>query len=164
MGVLDNMKAAGFKPKASQDGVWEPYNGVYKLEWTTCRKEVDQKNGNVEYIQAEWNILEALAGTDKRPSKYADFRKRYYIEGDKAADNMQKFLDDAFTFGVDLSQATDETLESKFGEIVGKIGFGRAWAWTPDDAAEPRQMFTLTQEKVALKAAAKLQNKAGHPL
>lgn len=156
MGVLDNLKAAGYKAKASQDGVWEPYNGVYKLEWVTCRKEVDAKNGNVEYIQAEWNIVETLAGTDKRPSKYADFKKRYYIEGDKAADNMQKFLDDAFTYGVDMGNESDASLEGRFPEVIGKIGYGRAWAWTPDDAQSPKQMFTLTQEKAALKAAAKL--------
>ena len=165
MGILDNLKKAGYKPKASQDGIWEPYTGVYKLDWVTCRKEIDAKNGNVAYIQAEWNILETLAGTDKRPSKYADFRKRYYIEGEKAEENMQKFLDDAFTFGIDLSDSSDESsLEGRFGELVGRQGFGRAWAWTPDDAQAAKQMFTLTQEKQAMKAVSKIQGSQGHPL
>ncbi len=157
MGVLDSLKAGGYKPKASQDGIWEPYTGVYKLSWDVCRKEVDEKNGNVSYIQAEWSIVECLGGMEKRTSKYADFRKRYYIEGEKAEKNMQAFLDDAFTFGVDLSNETDETLPNRFGELTGKQGYGRAWAWTPEGEDNARQMFTLTQEKSALKAAGKFK-------
>lgn len=156
MGVLDNLKAGGYKPKASQDGIWEPYTGVYKVDWVTCRKEIDEKNGNVAYIQGEWNIMETLAGMEKRTSKYADFRKRYYIEGEKAEDNMQAFLDDAFTFGIDLSNESDDSLEARFAEVVGKQGYGRAWAWTPKDADTPRQSFVLQQEKAALKAAGKM--------
>ena len=156
MGVLDSLKIAGYKPKASQDGVWEPYNGVYKVDWATCRKEIDAKNGNVAYIQAEWNIVDVLGGMDKRSSKYADFQKRYYIEGEKAEANMQSFLDDAFTFGIDLSTESDDSLPNRFGEVVGRQGYLRAWGWTPKDSDTPRQSIVLQQEKAALKAAGKL--------
>ena len=155
MGVLDSLKAGGYKPKASQDGIWEPYTGVYKVSWDVCRKEIDEKNGNVAFIQAEWGIKETLGGMEKRTSKYADFRRRYYIEGENAEKNMQAFLDDAFTFGIDLSNESDATLESRFVEIIGKEGFLRSWAWTPDGKDSPVQMTTLQQEKAALKSAGK---------
>ena len=157
MGVLDNMKAAGYKPKASQDGIWEPYTGVYKVSWDVCRKEIDQKNGSIAYIQAEWNIQETLGGMEKRVSKYSDFRKRYYIDGDNAEKGMQNFLDDAFTFGVDLSNESDETLESRFSEVVGKEGYLRAWPWTPEGKDTAQQSIVLQQEKAAIKAAGKFK-------
>ena len=155
MGVLDSLKAGGYKPKASQDGIWEPYTGVYKVSWDVCRKEIDVKNGNVAYIQAEWGIQECLGGMEKRTSKYADFRKRYYIEGDNAEKNMQNFLDDAFTFGIDLSNESDDTFEGRFSELIGKQGYGRGWAWTPEGKDTAQQSFVLQQEKAAMKAAGK---------
>lgn len=153
MGLTDTLRNQGYKPKASTDGIWEPYKGTYKVSWVTCRLETDEKNGNVRYIQAEWNIVETLEGMEKRESKYADFKKRYYIEGDdaeKAAKNLQKFLDDAFTFGVDISTASDEAMIADFSKLIGVEGYMRAWVWTPE-GKDPTQSISIVQERVALK-------------
>jgi hypothetical protein len=148
MGIIETMSAGGYKPKLSTDGIWEPYKGTYKVKWEVCRLETDQKNGNVQYIQAEWNILETLEGDPKRESKYADFKKRYYIEGEKAEKNWQKFKDDAFTFGVDVSSQDD------FAKLIGIEGYMRAWSWTPE-GKEPTQSISIVQQKVAEKKRSK---------
>lgn len=156
MGFTDRLREQGYQAKLSTDGIWEPYKGTYKVAWTVCRLETDQVNGNVQYLQAEWNILETLEGMPKRESKYSDFRKRYYIgDPEKGEKNMQAFLDDAFTFGVDISVASDEAMLADFAKLIGKEGYIRGWAWTPKDKDVPQQSIVVQQEKVALKKKGK---------
>jgi len=151
MGLVDSLRDQGFKPTLSMDGLWEPYVGTYRVKWEVCRLETDEKNGNVRYIQSEWNILETLEGSPKRESKYSDFRKRYYIEGENGEKHLSQFLNDAFTFGVDVDISSDETLVNAFPKIVGKEGYIRAWGWTPTGKDQPQQSIVIQQQKVAEK-------------
>lgn len=151
MGIVDALRDGGFKPKASQEGIWDPYKGTYKVSWDICRMDIDQKNGNVRFIQAEWNIRETVEGDQKRESKYSDFRKRYYVEGENAEKNLKQFLSDAFTFGVDCDITSDESLQMSFGQLIGREGYLRAWGWKPEGRDNAVQMTVIMQEKAALK-------------
>ena len=44
MSLADALKAAGFKPEASNEGEWLPYNGTYRCVFRTLRAEYDEKN------------------------------------------------------------------------------------------------------------------------
>jgi len=148
MGVVDSLKKDGWKPELNMDGEFKPLVGTYKAEIIALRPEIDTKNGNAKYYQLEVKPLEMIYG-DTFGDKFT-FRKRYYIDGEKGAANLQKMLNDLFTCGIELDTQSDEHMEADFEKAIGKTAFVRSWGWKKDDG-NTAQMFVIQQEKVALK-------------
>lgn len=157
MSLVDRLKKEGFKPSESSDGEWQPYKGTYKVKWVTCRNEVDEKNGNAPFVLAEWDIVETIEGDQRRDSKYPAFRKRYYFDllspqdEEKEGKNLEKFLDAAFHFGVDLDYSSPEALTQGFAKLIGLESYVRAYGWKPDGEEKTYQMFNFQKAGVAEK-------------
>jgi hypothetical protein len=159
MGVVDSLKAGGWKPTANEDGEFKPLKGTYACAIITLRPEVDEKNGNAKYYQLELKPAEVLEG-DEFGEKFT-FRKRVYYDGEKAAKNVGDLLDDLFTAGVELDTTSDEAMEASFEKAIGQTAYVRAWGWKPtkdmkgNDIPEAdqkaRQMWVIQQASVAKK-------------
>lgn len=153
MGLIDNLVSAGFKPEASTDGEFKPLKGTYKTEVTVLRSEIDSKNSNAKYYQLSLKPSEVLDG-DSFTDKFV-FNKRFYVDGDKAAENLKKMLNLLFTAGIELDMTSDAKLEESFGNAIGKTIYIRSWGWLPDGKDQPQQMFSAVKEKVAGKKKGK---------
>ena len=154
MGIVDSLNKDGWKPTASTDGEFKPLTGTYKTDITVLRPEIDEKNGGAKYYQLELKPSELIVG-DEYGEKFS-FRKRYYVDGDKAADNLKALLNVLMTAGVTLDTSSDEALEADFGKAIGKPLFVRSWGWLPDATAErpdprPVQMWLAQKEAIAIK-------------
>ena len=147
-GITDALRAAGFMPEESKDGEWEPYKGTYKVQCTVLRPETADDGS--EFIQSEYKVMETLAGDQIRDSKFADFRKRYYLSGEKAEQNLKNLINDFFTMGIQLDYSSDEALKASLPNAIGAEGYLRGWAWTPEGKG-PQQSFVIQKAKVALK-------------
>lgn len=149
MGLVDQLKSAGFKPEANTDGEFKPLKGTYKASVVALRPEKDTKNKDAKFYLLELKPQEALEG-DAFGDKMT-FRKRYYMDGDKAADNLKDMLNALFTAGIELDTASDEALEASFEKAINKTVYLRAWGWKPDGKDSTYQMFSIIKEKVAEK-------------
>lgn len=148
MGLTDNLKASGFKLEPNTDGIFKPLVGTYKGVITVLRPDVDKNNGNAKYYQLEIKPDTVIAGDSFGDS--FSFKRRYYVDGDKAQTNFEKLVKDLFTCGLELDMSSDEAFEADFTKAIGVTAFVRAWAWTPE-GKEPQQSFVVQQEKVAMK-------------
>jgi|GEM_PF-5193586 len=153
MSLIENLKAAGFKPEANTDGEFKPLKGTYKCQITTLRPEIDQKNNNAKYYQLELKPIEVLEG-DPFGDKFA-FKKRYYVDGDKAAENLKSLLNALFTAGIELDMSSDAALETDFVKAINQVAYVRSWGWLPEGKESPVQMFNILKEKVAEKKRSK---------
>jgi len=149
MGLLDNLKNAGFKPEANTDGEFKPLVGSYECNITVLRPEVDKKNNNAKFYQLCLKPVVALEG-DAFGDKF-EFKKRYYVDGDKATENLQKLINDLFTAGIELDLSSDAAFEADFPKAIGAKAFVRSWGWKPEGKDQPTQMFVIQKEKVAAK-------------
>ena len=152
MGLVDNLKTAGFKPNANDDGIFKPLKGTYECNIEVLRPDTDKNNNNAKYYQMELKPVVALDG-DPFGDKFT-FRKRYYVDGDKAIANFEKLVNDLFTCGLELNMETDEAFEADFPKAIGVKAYVRAWAWTPE-GKEPQQSFVIQQPKIAEKKRSK---------
>jgi hypothetical protein len=148
------MEQSGFKPEANADGEFKPLVGTYVCEWKVLRPEVDAKNGEAPYYQAEFKVLEVLAGDPAKDSDFNDFRKRYYVDwnstDEKQAENLKKLANDVFT-GTGLELPMKQAgFEAGFADVVGKKVYIRAWGWKRDDG-KTAQMFVVQKPEVAEK-------------
>ena len=127
MGVVDSLKANGWKPTASDDGEFKPLVGTYGTSITVLRPEFDKKNNDAKYYQLETKPNELISG-DEFGEKFA-FRQRFYVDGEKASDSLKKMLNILFTAGVELDTSSDEAMEADFINAIGKPLYVRAWGW-----------------------------------
>ena len=148
MGIVDSLNE-GFELQANSDGEWVPYKGTYKVGCVALRPELDEQYG--KYYQAEWNILEVLEGDMKRESRFSDFRRRYYVEGERAKENFRKLCNDFFTMGVEFDRSSDEAFDQSLGNAIHAQGYLRAWGWTKEGTDKMQQSFVIQKEKVAEK-------------
>lgn len=148
MGLVDNLKAQGFKLEANEDGMFKPLVGTYECVIVALRPEIDTKNGNAKFYQMELKPSIVLEG-DAVGDKFS-FKKRYYVDGDKAEANLKKLLKDLFTCGLELDMSSDSAFEADFEKAIGVKAYVRAWAWTPE-GKDPMQSFVIQQPKVAEK-------------
>lgn len=148
MGIVDTLKQAGYKPTASSDGEWKPLVGRYKAECVTLRPESD--DAGAKYYQLEFKVSETLDGDHAGGGKYPEFKRRYYLDGDKGAKNLQNMLDLFFTCGVEFDMSSDAALEADFGKAIGVTAFIRAWAWEKDDG-KTAQSWVVQKQAVAEK-------------
>lgn len=157
MSIAEKMKARGYKPEASTDGEFKPLVGTYLTELITMRKEVDEKNGNVEYYQVEYKPKEQLEG-DMFGEKFT-FRKRVYLpdgsgteeQNANAEAKLEKLINDMFTIsGEDPDLSSDESLDAYLKSHVGKEAYVRSWGWKQDSGKE-LQMFVVQKASVAEK-------------
>ena len=151
MDITSALRDSGFKPEASTDREWKPLKGRYATNWVTLRPETDDKGQ--KYYQAEWKVTETLDGATPNPSKYPEFKRRYYmVDGERssAQDNLKALLNATFTAGVELDTSSDEALETSFANVIGVRCYIRAWGWQGDDGVT-RQSFVLQKEVVAQK-------------
>lgn len=146
MGLTDNLKASGFKITPNEDGLFKPLVGTYEGTITVLRPDMDLKNGNAKYYQLEITPSAVIDGDEYGP-KFT-FKKRYYVEGEKADANFQKLVKDLFTCGLELDMSSDSAFEADFEKAIGVKAYVRAWAWTPE-GKDPQQSFVIQQAKVA---------------
>lgn len=149
MSLIENLKASGFKLEANTDGEFKPLKGTYKNIVHSLRPEIDQKNGNAKYYFLELKPSEVIEG-DAFGERFT-FKKRYYVDGDKAAENLKEMLNALFTAGIELDMSSDAAMEADFANVIGKPVYTRAWGWLPEGAEQPRQMFNVIKGKVAEK-------------
>lgn len=147
MGLIDNLVQAGFKPEASTDGEFKPLKGTYKTEVSVLRSEIDTKNNNAKFYQLNLKPSETLDG-DGFTDKF-EFKKRFYVDGDKAAENLKKMLNLLFTAGIELDMTSDAAMEESFINAIGKTVYIRSWGWLPEGKDQAQQMFSAIKEKVA---------------
>lgn len=152
MSVLKALAEIGFKPTANEDGLFKALKGTYEANIITLRKEVDEKNGNANYYLLELKPITVIEG-DTFGDRFT-FKRRCYIDGEKAQENLKRLLNDLFTCGVELNTTSEEAMEADFGKAIGVKAYVRAWGWTRKDKDGndlTSQMFVIQQEKVALK-------------
>lgn len=149
MSLTEKLKAAGFKPTANTDGEFQPLKGVYECNVTALRAEIDKNNNNAKYYFLELKPVAALEG-DAFSDKFT-FRKRYYVDGDKAAKNFEKLVNDLFTAGLEFDMSSDEAFEANFEKAIGMKIYVRSWGWTPDGKDQAVQQMSILKEKVAEK-------------
>jgi hypothetical protein len=150
MGLIDTLKQAGYKPTASSDGEWKPLVGRYKANVVTLRPEKDDQGA--KYYQLELKVSETLDGDTAGGGKYPEFKRRYYLDGDKGAKNLQNMLDLFFTLGIEFDMSSDEALEADFNKGIGATAYIRAWEWKKDDGTVA-QSWVVQKEAVAQKKA-----------
>ena len=160
MNITDSLKADGWKPSASTDGEFKPLAGTYACEIMVLRPEVDKKNGDAKYYQLEVKPKELIAG-DEFGEKFT-FRKRFYVDGEKAAENLKEMLNLLFTAGIELDTTSDEVMEADFGSAIDKPIYVRSWGWTPTpkDGQEPRALQMWVAQKAGV--AEKKRSTASH--
>lgn len=149
MSLTGNLKAAGFKLQANTDGEFVPLKGTYECLIEVLRPEIDKKNNNAKFYQLELRPVTVLEG-DPFGEKFT-FRKRYYVDGDKAAKNFEKLVNDLFTAGLEFDMSSDEAFEAEFTKAIGQKMFVRSWGWTPDGKDTAVQQMSVLKEKVAEK-------------
>lgn len=152
MGIVDALKQAGYKPTASSDGEWKPLVGRYKAGCVTLRPEHDDQGA--KYYQVEFKVSEVLDGDHAGHGKYPEFKRRYYLDGEKGAKNLQNMLDLFFTCGVEFDMSSDEALEADFTKAIGVQAYIRAWEWKKDDGTVA-QSWVVQKESVAQKKGKK---------
>lgn len=150
--LTDQLKALGFKPEANTDGEFKPLVGTYAATIQTLRSEIDTKNDNAKFYQLEIKPNEVIEG-ETFGEKFL-FKRRYYVDGDKAAENLKKLINDMFTAGVELDTSSDAALEASFEKAIGAACYVRSWGWTPKDKTSPTQMFVIQKAAVAEKKRA----------
>lgn len=165
MSLADALKAAGFKPEASNEGEWLPYNGTYRCVFRTLRAEYDEKNKG-DYAQTEYDIEEVLTGDMKRESKYPAFRKRYYLDFDNPTqdhlENAKELANAVFTAtGLELNFDSKEAFINSAEQVIGKEAYLRAWSFAfekdrsgnviPEDQRKAVQFFAVIKKSVGEK-------------
>lgn len=155
MGVVDALRAAGYKPTANEDGQFKPLKGTYAAHYAVLRPETDDKGA--KFYQIELKPDEVIDG-DEFSEKFT-FRKRVYLDGPKATENVKAMLDDLFTCGVELDLSSDEAMEADFEKAIGVTAYVRAWGWTPEKDAKGNalpeserrsiQQFVIQQKSAA---------------
>jgi len=132
----------------SHDYQSNPFDTKFDVVKATTLQMSDFANGNNKYYQLELKPLSVLDG-DAFSDRFS-FKKRYYVDGDKAEKNFEKLVNDLFTCGVELNMTSDEAFEGDFGKAIGVKAYVRAWAWTPE-GKEAQQSFVIQKAKVAQK-------------
>lgn len=163
MSLAEKLAQAGFKPEASTEGEWTPYNGTYRCSWKTLRVEHDEKNQS-NFVQAEWEIEEVLTGDMKRESKYPAFRKRFYLDFDDPTEdqvnNAKDLANMVFTAtGLELDYTDQQHFIAVAEKVIGQDVYIRSWGWTPDKDVKGNilsedQKKTIQQFRVMKKAVA----------
>lgn len=165
MSLVDMLKQSGFKPEKSTEGEFQPFDGVYQTQF--CKADVmpaNEKGG--KSLRVEFKITEVLAGKESF-SKFSEFKKYLALEGDMATDKKKgvPFIINAlFTAGLEISGATDDELIENIQGAIGTSVYVRAYGFKPEDAEKSFQIFLVMNEKAALKKAAEIKKKNGHPL
>ena len=165
MSLADKLKERGFKAEASNDGEWQPYNGVYLCSIKTLRPEYDEKNA-ADFIQLELDINEVISGDMKRESKFPAFRKRYYTDwenpNEDQLDNVQELANVIFTgTAVDLDFDSKEAFKIQAEMLIGREIYINAWGHAfdkkqdgtpiPEDQRKAMQFWKAWKKSVAEK-------------
>ena len=165
MGIKEALEASGFRPEASTDGEWQPYNGTYRCSIKTLRPEFDEKN-KAHFVQAEYDIEEVLAGDMKRDSKFPAFKQRFYIDWENPTEdhleNAKNLSNQVFTASGKELDWTDKPLFVETAKpLIGHTVYLRAWGWTPEkdsngnplpeDQKRTIQQFRVVKQTVAEK-------------
>lgn len=176
MGLVDDLKAIGFKASVSTEGEWQPYDGYYKVAMTAFEVKDTKKDGTPckKYALAEFKIEQTLVGkSPKEGATRNEFSKFIALEGEQAMDKkkgLPLIINAIFT--ADGSDVIGKTDEETFANIQNKIGLsffvhafhGKTWKMTGEDAsgkklfeedkeAAPKQDFSFVKEAVAMKKA-----------
>jgi len=149
MSLVEKLKAAGFKPAANTDGEFVPLKGTYECNIVVLRPDIDKNNGNAKFYQLELKPIAAIEG-DPFGEKFT-FRKRYYVDGDKAEKNFEKLVNDLFTSGLEFDMTSDSAFEADFAKAIGAKMYVRSWGWTPEGKDSAVQQLSVIKAKVAEK-------------
>lgn len=158
MGFTEALKAAGFKPEASTEGQWQPYEGIYKVQFVKA-EEVTSEKTNTKQLKVEFKIVETLDGKQHFDGQYNDFRKYLALEGDDATNKKKGIvwiINALFTSGKDVSGESDATTLANIQGALGADLFFKAWGWTPEGGEKAMQMFSVLKEEVAMKKVKKV--------
>lgn len=165
MGIVEALKASGFKAEKSTEGEFQPFEGVYVTQFVKA-DEIPANEKGGKSLLVGFKITEALAGKESR-SQFTEFKKYLALEGEKVADKkkgMPWIINALFTAGVEVSGNTDEELLDSIRQALGTSVYVRAYGFKPDDADKAIQMFVVMKEEKAIKKAEEVKKKQGHPL
>ena len=170
MGLVDDLKAAGYKPEVNSGADFEPLNGVYETVCRVLRTEPG-KDGREDQWMIQLYITRVFKGTHVDTQVEEAKRRRLTRWYSKDTDGLKRLVNDCFTAGVTLSLESDEAVEASFEKAIGVTFFVRAWSSTPTKDKEGNvvpeqerrtfQNFVVLTEKDAEKAASKVAKKAG---
>ena len=162
MGLVDALKAAGFKAEKSVEGEFQPLEGIYKVQFVKTEEVVSQKD-NSKQLRAEFKVAEALSGKDST-SKFNEFKKYLALEGNDAADKKKGvawLINALFTSGYEVSGGTDEEMMASIQGALGTELYFKAWGWKPEDGDKTYQQFSVLKESIATKQAEAARKKSG---
>lgn len=165
MSLVDALKASGFKAEKSTEGEFQPFDGVYATQFVKADVMPANDKGG-KSLRVEFKISEVLAGKESF-SKFSEFKKYLALEGDLATDKKKgvPFIINAlFTAGVEVSGGTDEALIESIQGAIGTTVYIRAYGFKPEDSEKSFQIFVVMKEDKAVKKAAEIKKKQGHPL
>lgn len=146
--ITDSLRQNNWKPEASSDGEFKPLVGTYLTAITALRPDVDKKNNNAKFYELEVKPKEKIDGDEF--SERFSFKKRFYVDGDKAAEKLKDMLNILFTAGVELDLTSDASMEADFNKAIGKSLHVRSWGWT-NDAGKQIQMWVAQKAGIAEK-------------
>lgn len=158
MGILDSLKASGFKAEKSTEGEYKALVGTYKVAFVVADKMPANDKGG-ESLKVEFKVVETVEGSPSY-SKFNEFKKFLALEGEKVADKKKgvPFIINAlFTAGYEVSGETDEAILESIKAALGTELYIKAYGWTPEDSDKERQMFNFMKESVAMKKAGKAE-------
>jgi len=162
MSLVDALKKSGFKPEKSSEGEFQPYQGIYGVDFVKVDK-VKSDRTQTDQLRCEFKIAEALFGKESA-SKFNEFKKYVALEGDEATDKKKGIpyiINALFTAGYEVSGDTDEAMMESIQGALGTRMYLRAWGWKPEDAEKAIQQFSFMKEEAAQKRAKAEQKKAG---
>lgn len=176
MDLVEMMKAAGFKPTASTEGEWQPYDGYYKVALASFDVKSTKKDGTpcAKFGVVEFKVEETLSGkAPKEGTSRNEFSTFITLEGDQALDKKKGLpfiVSGIFTACAEDVLGINE--EETYKNIQNKIGLSlfihafpkKSWKLTGTDAsgknvfvedteAAPKQGFSFVKEVVARKKA-----------
>lgn len=167
MGLVDNLKKAGFKAERSTIGAKPILEGVYRATLVEVAKMEDKGYG--ESIYAQFKVAEVLAGRESN-SQFPEFKAYYSVAPDKIAskrNGLAKLINGLFSVGCEVSGETDEALMASLEAAKGTVCYVKGYkeqprkkegdAWVEDTEKDSRQGFTFMTEKNAEKEAIKLK-------
>jgi hypothetical protein len=167
VGLVDNLKKAGFKAERSTIGAKPILEGVYRATLVEVAKMEDKGYG--ESIYAQFKVTETLAGRDSN-SQFPEFKGYYSVAPEKIASKrsgLAKLINGLFSIGYEVKDSSDEELIQSLNDAKGSVLYVKGYkeqprkkegdAWVEDTEKDSRQGFTFMTQKNAEKEAIKLK-------
>ena len=151
MDILEQFKAANYKPEEQTDGnEFAPLSGAYNATIDRLERITGEKDGRpYDFYSLSMQVYETVEG-DKGDNRY--LKQIYNIDDN----GMKKFMDDMFTSKIDVLDFNSlSSLDASLPSAIGKAVQVRAWvrtkqikdgdAWVDSPTGEKKQYVKIVK-------------------